>query len=48
MQKDLDEDSYEKRITNFEKGKSYLIRNGFFDQNQNHLKTYKNLFIKSN
>ena len=25
MQKDLDENSYEKRIENIEKGKSYLI-----------------------
>ena len=30
MQKDLDENSYEKRIENIEKGKSYLKNNGFF------------------
>ena len=30
MQKDLDENSYEKRIKNIEKGKSYLKSNGFF------------------
>ena len=30
MQKDLDENSYEKRIRNIEKGKSYLKSNGFF------------------
>ena len=38
MQKDLDENSYEKRIENIEKGKSYLKNNGFFDRN-----TYYNL-----
>ena len=30
MHKDLDENSYEKRIENIEKGKSYLKSNGFF------------------
>ena len=30
MQKNLDENSYEKRIENIEKGKSYLKSNGFF------------------
>ena len=30
MQKDLDENSYEKRFENIEKGKSYLKNNGFF------------------
>ena len=30
MQKDLDENSYEKRIENIEKGKSYLKSNGFY------------------
>ena len=30
MQKDLDENSYKKRIENIEKGKSYLKNNGFF------------------
>ena len=37
MQKNLDENSYEKRIENIEIGKSYLKRNGFF-------KTKSNLF----
>ena len=35
MQKDLDENSYEKRIENIEKGKSYLISNGFFRSKSN-------------
>jgi len=35
MQKDLDENSYEKRIENIEKGKSYLKNNGFFKSNSN-------------
>ena len=30
MQKDIDENSFEKRIENIEKGKSYLKNNGFF------------------
>ena len=30
MQKNLDENSYEKRIENIEKGKSYLKSNGYF------------------
>ena len=30
MTKDLDDNSYEKRIENIEKGKSYLNSNGFF------------------
>mgnify|MGYP006051598177 CR=1 FL=1 len=30
MQKNLDENSYEKRIENIEKGKSYLYSIGFF------------------
>ena len=30
MTKELDENSYEKRIKNIEKGKSYLSSNGFF------------------
>ena len=29
MQKDLDENSYKKRIENIEKGKSYLKNNGY-------------------
>ena len=35
MQKDLDENSYEKRIENIEKGKSYLKNNGFFRSKSN-------------
>ncbi len=35
MQKDLDENSYEKRIENIEKGKSYLKNNGFFSSKSN-------------
>ena len=35
MQKDLDENSYEKRIENIEKGKSYLKNNGFFKSKNN-------------
>ena len=30
MTKDLDNNSYEKRVENIEKGKSYLNSNGFF------------------
>jgi len=35
MQKNLDENSYEKRIENIEKGKSYLKNNGFFKLKSN-------------
>ena len=35
MQKDLDENSPEKRIENIEKGKSYLRNNGFFRSKSN-------------
>ena len=35
MQKDLDENSYEKRIENIEKRKSYLKSNGFFRSKSN-------------
>ena len=35
MQKDLDENSYERRIENIEKGKSYLKNNGFFKSKSN-------------
>ena len=35
MQKDLDENSYEKRIENIEKGKSYLKNNGIFRSKSN-------------
>ena len=35
MQKDLDDNSYEKRIEKIEKGKSYLKSNGFFRSKSN-------------
>ena len=35
MQKDFDENSYEQRIKNIEKGKSYLKSNGFFKSKSN-------------
>ena len=35
MPKDLDDNSYEKRIENIEKGKSYLKSNGFFKSKSN-------------
>ena len=35
MTKDLDDNSYKKRIENIEKGKSYLNSNGFFRSTSN-------------
>ena len=35
MRKDLDENSYEKRIENIDKGKAYLKSNGFFRTKSN-------------
>ena len=35
MSKDLDDNSYKKRIENIEKGKSYLNSNGFFRSKSN-------------
>jgi len=35
MQEDLNENSFEKRIENIEKGKSYLKNNGFFRSKTN-------------
>ena len=35
MQENLDENSYEERIENIEKGKSYLKSNGFFRSKSN-------------
>ena len=35
MTKDLDDISYEKRVENIEKGKSYLNENGFFRSKSN-------------
>ena len=37
MQKNLDENSYKKRIENIEKGNSYLKNNGFFKSKSNNL-----------
>ena len=48
MQKNLDENSYKKRIENIEKGKSYLMSNGFLNQNLIYSKKYKNLSIRGN
>ena len=45
MQKDLDENSYEKRIENIEKGKSYLKSNGFFKSKYELSEKSKNLFM---
>ena len=47
MTKELDDKSYEKRIKNIEKGKSYLNSNSFFALNQTFSKIYIDLFIKS-
>jgi len=35
MQKDIDENSNQKRIENIEKGKSYFKSNGFFKSKSN-------------
>ena len=35
MTKELDDNSYEKKIKNIEKGKSYLNSNGFFRSTSN-------------
>ena len=48
MKKSLDENSYEKRIENIEKGKSYLKVMDFSNQNLIYSKTYKDLSIKGN
>ena len=47
MQKDLDENSYEKRIKNIEKGKSYLKSNGFFNSKSNLFEDIQKFFYKS-
>jgi len=45
--KDLDENSYEKRIENIDKGKSYLKSNGFFKLKSNLFEDIqKFIFIK--
>ena len=46
MQKDLDENSYEKRIENIEKGKSYLKSNGFFRSKSNLFEDIQKFFYK--
>ena len=48
MQKDLDENSYEKRIENIEKGKSYLKSNGFFKSKSNLFEEIQKFIYKSN
>ena len=48
MQKDLDENSYEKRIQNIENRKTYFKSNEFLDQNLTYSKTYKSLSKKDN
>ena len=46
MQKNLDENSYEKRIENIEKGKSYLKNNGFFKSKSNLFEDIQKLIYK--
>ena len=46
MQKDLDENSYKKRIENIEKGKSYLKNNGFFRSKSNLFEDIQRFFLK--
>ena len=46
MQKDLEENSYEKRIENIEKGKSYLKSNGFFRSKSNLFEDIQKFFYK--
>ena len=46
MKKYLDENSYEKRIENIEKGKSYLKSNGFFRSKTNLFEEIQNFFYK--
>ena len=46
MHKDLDKNSYEKRIENIEKGKSYLKGNGFFRSKSNLFEEIQNLVYK--
>ena len=47
MTKELKDNSYEKRIKNIEKGKSYLKIMDFSNQNTRYLKTYKDFFYKN-
>ena len=46
MQIDLDENSYQKRIENIEKGKSYLKSNGFFRSKTNLFDDIQNFIYK--
>ena len=46
MQKNLDENSYDKRIENIEKGKSYLKSNGFFKSKSNLLEDIQKFIYK--
>ena len=46
MKKNLDENSYEKRIENIEKGKSYLKNNGFFKSKSNLIEDIQKFIYK--
>ena len=46
MQKDLDDNSYEKRIENIEKGQTYLKCNGFFKSKSNLFEDIQNFIYK--
>ena len=46
MKKSLDENSYEKRIENIVKGKSYLKSNGFFKSKSNLLEDIQKFIYK--
>ena len=46
MQKNLDENSYKKRIENIEKGKSYLKTNGFLKSKSNLFKDIQKFIYK--
>ena len=46
MTKNLDENSYEKRIENIEKGKSYLKSNGFFRSKSKLFEDIQNFIYK--
>ena len=46
MTKELDENSYKKRIENIEKGKSYLNTNGFFRSRSNLIEDIQRFIYK--
>ena len=46
MTKELDDNSYEKRIENIEKGKSYLNSNGFFRSKSNLFEDIQRFILK--